>query len=293
MRRGRYYLARVMKLGQLTPARFTDALLRPPVLPFGNFEWTVTDVVDNTGSTFPYIYGNLSKFSRSGAVKVIDENERRQLPATANNLLEASAPFVYLPEYSGLAYLHVWNGIQVDVFPRRLKAIVEAASDGFFVECAIEPVSDYRKFLQRLRSIDRITELSARVHPPNPLFGRLWAELDDYIKSRNAEEVVVKEVTTKKGGLDTALPNVVAGILDNSQYQPQKALGLTDAALLMAADGYGAGQVVGRDGDQEVRIQTAETQKNFMFKREPEPDELAEQARLHFDRITKDRDMKH
>ncbi len=50
-----------------------------------------------------------------------------QVRAIAPNLLEASAPFVYLPEFSGLAFLHVWNGIQEDVFPRRFKAIIEAA----------------------------------------------------------------------------------------------------------------------------------------------------------------------
>ena len=46
------------------------------------------------------------------------------------------------------------------------KAIIEAAYDNFFVDATVEPVADYRAFLRKLRSLDRITELSAKgIHP--------------------------------------------------------------------------------------------------------------------------------
>ena len=293
MRRGRYYLARVIKLGELNQARLLDAIVNAPVVPMGQYEWTITDVSDQRHSTAPYVFGNLAKFSKEGTVKVIDEPAKRQLQALAPDLLEASSPFVYLPQFSGLAHLHVWNGIQEDVFPRRFKAIIEAAFDNFFVDCTIEPIADYRAFLQKLKALDRITELSAKVHPPNPLFGRLWGSLDQYVKKRQAEEVAVREVTENPKGLATRLATLIAGILENPQYEPVAEPDITDAAMLMAADGYGSGKAVGFEGDQEVVIRTSETQKSFLFEKEPKPELLAAAARVHFERISKERDMSH
>ena len=293
MRRGRYYLARVIKLGELNQARLLDAIINAPIVPMGQYEWTITDVSDQRNSTAPYVFGNLAKFSKEGTVKVIDEPGKRQLQALAPNLLEASSPFVYLPQFSGLAHLHVWNGIQEDVFPRRFKAIIEAAFDNFFVDCTIEPIADYRAFLQKLKALDRITELSAKVHPPNPLFGRLWGSLDQYVKKRQAEEVSVREVTENPKGLVTRLAALISGILENPQYAPIAEPDITDAAMLMAADGYGSGKAVGYEGDQEVVIRTSETQKSFLFEKEPAPELLAAAARVHFERISKERDMSH
>lgn len=293
MRRGRYYLARVIKLGELNQARLLDAIVNAPIVPIGQYVWTITDVSDQRNSSAPYVFGNLAKFSKEGTVKVIDEPAKRQLQAIAPNLLEASSPFVYLPQFSGLAHLHVWNGIQEEVFPRRFKAIVEAAFDNFFVDCTIEPIVDYRAFLQKLKALDRITELSAKVHPPNPLFGRLWGSLDQYVKKRQAEVVAVREVTEKPMGLATGLAALISSILENPQYQPIAEPDITDAAMLMAADGYGSGKAVGFEGDHEVVVRTSETQKSFLFEKDPEPELLAAAARVHFERISKERDMGH
>lgn len=205
MQNGRYYMARVIKLGELNQTKLLDAIVAAPVVALGQFEWTITDVIDRRNAALPFVFGNLAKYSKEGTVKIVDESAKHQVHARAQNLLEASAPFVYLPEFSGLAFLHVWNGIQEDVFPRRFKAIIEAAYDNFFVNCTIEPVTDYRAFLEKLRSLDRITELSAKVHPPNPLFGRLWESLDEYVKKRQADEVSVRETTEKPNGLSTQL----------------------------------------------------------------------------------------
>lgn len=293
MNHGRYYMARVIKLGELNQARLLDAIVKAPVVQLGQFEWTFTDVIDRRDAIFPYVFGNLSKYSKEGSVKIVDELAKHQIQARAQNLLEASAPFVYLPQFSGLAFLHVWNGIQEDVFPRRFKAIIEAAYDNFFVDCTIEPVADYRAFLEKLSSLDRITELSAKVHPPNPLFGRLWGSLDTYVKKRQADEVSVRETTEKPKGLSTQILVLIQNILENPKYEPNEAPDITDAAMLMAADGYGSGKAVGVDGKHKVVVRTSESQKSFLFEKEPEAEMLANAAREQFDRVSTERDMKH
>lgn len=292
MRRGRYYLGRVKKIN-IDQEELMDAISNAPIVSIGKFDWTITDVVDNRGEEIPYVFGKLSKYAKEGHAKVIDEINRSQIDADVPNLLEASSSFVYLPEYSGIAFLHVWNGIQEDVFPRRFKSVIEAAFDGFFVACDVEPVSDYRAFTSRLKKLSHFTEFSATVHPPNPLFGRLWGSLNEYIDSRNASEVTVKEQTSKPQGLQSKIIELMDRIMDSPEYEPDEAPAIGDAAILMAADGYGRGKVVGMEKGDEVVIKTSDTQKSFLHDKEPVPGELAVKTKVQFDKVSKERDMKH
>jgi hypothetical protein len=132
------------------------------------------------------------------------------------------------------------------------------------------------------------------VHPPNPLFGRFWSDLNDYVKRRNASEVIVEESTEDGGGgLNTKLLQHVNGILENPNYTPSQPPDITDAAMLMAADGYGSGKIKGEEDGVEVIIRTSDTQKSFAFSVEPNPEGLAEEAKKHFEKLNSERSMKH
>lgn len=270
-----------------------DAIVNAPTVSIGKFDWTITDIVDYRNEPLPYIFGKLSKYAKDGHVKVIDEVNRSQVKADTPNLLEASSPFVYLPNYSGIAFQYVWNGIQEDVFPRRFKTIIEAAYDNFFVNCDIDSVSDYRAFTSRLKKLERFIEFSASVYPPNPLFGRLWGSLNDYIVSRNASEITIKEQTSKPKGLISNIIELMERIIEQPLFQPDKIPDIGDAAILMAADGYGRGKVVGIEKGEEVIIKTSDTQKSFLHSKEPIAEELAIKADAKFAKISKERDMKH
>ena len=163
-----------------------------------------------------------------------------------------------------------------------------------FFACDVEPVSDYRAFTTRLKKLNYFIELSATVYPPNPLFGRLWSSLNDYIERRNASEVTVKEQSSKVKGLNSNIIGLMDHIMETSDYIPSEAPAIADAAILMAADGYGRGKVVGiEDGGDEVVIKTSDTQKSFLYSKEPIPFELAVKAKNQFDKISTDRDMRH
>lgn len=286
-------MGRVIKLGTLDQEKLMSAIAEAATITVGQSRWTITTVVDERNGNLPFIFGKLAKFSDEGHVTVVDTSTKSEVDAIAPNLLIASAPFVYLPKYSGLAYMHAWNGVESDVFPRRFKAIVEATYDNFFVGCDVEPVADYRAFSLKLQALDRITELSAKVHPPNPLFGRLWGSLNTYIKERNASEVAVRETQDQGEGLSTAITHLVTNILQNPAFEPDGEIAIADAAMLMAADGYGAGRVVGVHEGEDIVIRTSDTQKSFLFSKEPRPEELAIEADRHFQRVSVERDMKH
>jgi hypothetical protein len=293
MRRGRYFLGRVIKLGELNQEKLMNTMLNAPIVEIGQFDWTITDTEDGRDAHTPYIFGKLSKYAKDGHVKIVDETSRSQVDAYAHNLLEASSPFVYLPEYSGIAFLHVWNGIQEDVFGRRFQRIIEEAYDRFFVRCDIESIADYTAFSKRLESIDRFTEIYAKVYPPNPLFGRLWGSLNEYVKKRRASDVSVKETSSNPTGISTRVAQLVREIMANPNYEPNFDPDITDAAVLMAADGYGSGRITGYEGETEVVIRTSDSQKSFLFNKEPIVRELVQEVEIQFRRVSIERDMDH
>jgi hypothetical protein len=292
---GRYYLSRVIKLAGLTQERLADAILSSPIIRIGKFDWTITDALDSRKSTPSFIFGKLAKYSSEGHVTIVDIREKSQRDAIAPNLLAASSPFVYLPDFSGIAFLHVWNEIQEDVFPKRFRSLIEGAYESFFVGCELDPIADYREFIQKLEGLERITKIRARVHPPNPLFGHRWKKLKEYLKERGASELTVDEKQKSGDGLNTKLPRLIKDLLEPGQKDTKDVppVDITDAAVLMAADGYGKGKVVGQQRGELVVVRTSEAHKSFGFPKEPEPVALATTAAGLFEEISNERRMGH
>ena len=290
-------MGRVIMLGRLDKNRFIEAMKSPATVQVGKFGWTVTDVMlGDDGGILRYVYGQLSKFSPEGIVRIVDDKKKTQGEVIEPNLLIATSPFIYIPDLSGIAYLHVWNQIERDTFIKRFCEVIRATYDNFFVDCSIEPITDLRQFAERLASIDRFLEISAKVHPPNPLFGRAWKSLNDYINKRMAAELNIKEKGEEERPLQSKLVEHVKGLLEQENgftYEPAEPVDISDAAILMAADGYGSGKVVGKEADSTVIVRTAETNKSFLFSTTPKPKDLFQEALEPFTKVQKERDMKH
>lgn len=95
--------------------------------------------------------------------------------------------------------------------------------------------------------------------------------------------------------IDTDLAEHVQGMLDQAvdrPYEPDP-LPIGDAAILMAADGYGKGYVRGKQGEDFIVIRTSETVRNFSFVRDPEPEDLYRKTVEILERIREERHMEH
>ena len=296
-RHRRYYLGRVHKLGSLDQSRLLLALREPRTIEKSGYSWTITDVQFGGNVEAPrYVFGYLSKFHPKGVVRAVDPHRGVREEHPEPNLLIEASPFVYLPEYSGIAYQHIWNKIERRVFARRFGEIVEATFDNFFVGCSIQPISDLRTFVRRLDSLSAITELSARVHPPNPLFGRAWRSLRDYLRRRDTAELAISERGTEEKPVKTSVHEHIVGLAretSDTRYDVGEPIDLGDAALLMAMDGYGTGRVRGVERGAIVTIRTGETQKCFEFGRSPAPGELYEKALDVFESVNQERELDH
>jgi len=290
-KQGTYHLGRISFIGLVNKENFVDALRDPVSIEVGDFCWTVTDFqLHNKPKHF--LYGKLTKYKPHGSIEVVDTRSHAEKIAEIENTKVASSPFIYLPEYSGIAYLRVWNQIEQPTFVRRFVALVKAKHKDFFVDCDIEAVSDLQVFYKRVADLSAIELIQAKVRPPNPLFGPLWASLKDYLKKRNVGEMKIEERAIGKK-LESQLKELISKAEKSEVAKEANPPDITDAALLMATDGYGQGKIHGVYDKKKVVISTSDTIKNFKFDSEPDPAALYDITEEVFKEISQKRHMEH
>jgi len=297
-RYSRFYLGRVIKLGEMSSERLMRIVQSAPVIPIKGTRYTFTDFklfgpVDNPNG----IFARLAKYRPEGSVAVVRPEIHQVGTELVPDLLEASSEFVYLPAFSGIAYRHVWNVLQKETFERVFSELVSLSDQAFFARCEIQPIADLRTFVTRLARLDRITMLSASVNPPNPLFGPCWKSLFEYIKKRGLSELTIKEEGDK--GIDTKIPEIAAAMADSGPAGHADSMmeplldGVGDAALLMAADGYGRAKVGGTEDGRLVTFKTSDNQKSFQMPVDVVPEELFREAFRYLEEISRDRYLEH
>lgn len=291
---GTYYLGRVLKLGTLTQDMVIDAIKEPATISYRGNSWTIVDVyVEHTKK---YIIGNLSKFTPYGEISKIDIETHSEVKQREPNLTIANSPFIYIPEYSGIAFLNVSNHIEQSMFIKQFKKIINETYDNFFVDCEIKPIADLRTFATKLSKLDGIYKLNATISPPNPMFGPLWESLKEYLISRNTDRMIISEDAPISQTLKTNIQEHVRKASEqdeNNEYIPEKKLPIGDAAILMAVDGYGKGFVRGKENEQIVTIKTSESIKSFNYLKNPNHEELYSIANKIFKNIQDNRHMRH
>ncbi len=297
-KQARYYLGRVLKRSEMTAEKLASAVREPVTVEYRGTRYSFIDFeAIGTPADSAGFYAKLVKYKQQGAVTVVHEELHASKSAEVTNLIDAASPFVCVPQYSGIAYRHIWNALPSDQFERVFKELVERKYDKFFIGCDVEPITDFRTFVSRLSKLERITELQASVVPPNPLFGPCWESLAEYLRRRRLEEVQIKEQATE--GIRTQLKEIAqAALRDAAADQWQQLMeplldGVGDAALLMAADGYGRGRVRGLEHGKEVVVRTSENQKSFVFDSDPNPARLFEYAFDQLKRNAEEQGLKH
>jgi len=292
---GTYYLGRVIKLGMLNHEKVIEAILKPKPITTRGFDWTFINAQSGNINNVDFIYAKLCKYSPDAEVMVIDPEKGEEIKQDEPNLRIASSPFVYIPEFSGISFLRVSNNIEPKTFMEKFAALAKNKYGNFFVDCEVQPIADLRSFAMKLSKLEGIFNIYATISPPNPLFGPLWEDLKQYLESRCTDRMKIQEESAGDNTISTNLPELVKSASEQTlekPFVPQK-VDIGDAAILMAADGYGSGYVRGRQKGETVVIKTSETIKNFSFLKEAKPEDLFRKAYEIFKKIKEDRHMKH
>lgn len=283
---GTYYIGRLLKQG-FDKDDLINVLLESPVIRVGQYSWTINDPFLNDGGDF--VYGKLTKFSEEGEVAVVDTGTHRSVSTPQPDLIVAQSPFVYLPAFSGVAFLHVWNNIEYQTFRKRFTEIIKEGFQHFFAECTVEMISDLRSFVARVGRLTDITRMQARVEPPNPLFGRFWKSLDEYLRRRQLNELKIDERANES--IKNRLAQLLNDIVEDVSSDDELAVDIGDAAILMAADGYGSGRIEGKEAQRAVTLKTDDTKVMFRDEREIEPAELYRRTYEILEAIQRERYM--
>lgn len=289
----KYYVGRVVKRGRVTSDSLIEAISDPVEVKQGEFLYTFTDITVDRNSQFAFAY--LAKYTPSGEVEVVEPRKHIAQREAVRNLQVAKSPFVYIAEHSVVAYQHIWNRLQREQFETAFGKLVVEKHDRFFAECVVEPISDLKTFVRQVAEINIVTKLEATVHPPNPLFDPVWKSLRDYMSLRNVDEVHIREKTASDDGVMTDIQNMARRALSENSIPeaPKEAASVSDAAVLMAADGYGKARVEGVTDQRRVVVRTQESQIHFQFAKAPAPNDLYEKVKAVLLGAEKDRDLRH
>ncbi len=291
-----YYLGRISKIN-LTSEKFLQALSSPSKVEARDYLWTfINHKAFKEKNNIKFVYAELAKYVPSGDVEQVDEKQHESRNVEVDHQLIASSPFVYIPECSGIAYQHVWNKIEQKAFVQNFSKIVSETFGKFFAECQIESIAEYLQFIRKLKTVKRISKLDASVHPPNPLFGRLWDSLRKYLKERELQELSLKEQAGRDGRIKSNLLEILKGVTQEKlaeELLPLQEIPIGDAVILMAADGYGKAKVEGHDGKRIITIRTSDVIKSFKYDAKPDPEQLYDIAKGLFEDISKQRYMGH
>jgi hypothetical protein len=104
---GTYYLGRVIKLGLLDDAKILQALTNPVTIVARGSAWSIINASIRGHGSSQFAFGRLCKFMPETQVSVVDLTKKEEVLQPEQNLILASSPFVYIPEHSGIAFLHV------------------------------------------------------------------------------------------------------------------------------------------------------------------------------------------
>jgi len=276
------------------------ALIDAPTVQSKEYAWTVLDAAKGSvrqAQEIEYVFGKLVKYDHDAVVDVVDESNRRVRPQITHDLVTAASPFIYIPSHACFSHQHVWNQIRPADFRKHIANLIKDFHAGFFVDCELHAIVEMQKFALRLADLSEIERIRATVKPPNPLFSPHWKSLKDYLHKRRASQLHLREQADHGNALDSSLIEAAKATLEaldqdeaSSIVEP---LPLADAAVLMAADGYGSAEIVGKSGTVAHVIRTTDNVVELKLPADEAPDVIAAATYSAIERINKRRSLTH
>jgi hypothetical protein len=292
-----FYIGRLVKTG-FTQEEFISTLFDSKPFNDRNNIWNISNMIQENINDLVCYFGKLSKAKPDAMVTVMSQNYKQEIKKEEPDMVIASSEFIYIPDYSGIAFHSIPGQIEPRKFKQIFSAIIERSFQNFFVECKINLIDDLETFFKKLNKFDRISKISATVKPPNPLFGKLWIDLKKYLEERNATELRMQE-QSKGSALKTDIKELIELILAGNkekieEYLKNHRLSLMDLMILMSLDGYGTGRIAGESNSKYIFIKTHENLLHFsLLKDKISNTEIFEKTNEILKGISNERHMGH
>jgi hypothetical protein len=261
-----FYIGRIVKIG-FTQEDFISTLFDSKPFDDRNNIWNISNMSKEETNGIVYYFGKLGKANPDAKVTIMSQGYKQQIEKEEPDLVIASSEFVYVPDYSGIAFHSIPGKIEPKKFKKVFSEIIERSFQNFFVECQINLIDDLESFYRKLNKFESISRIMATVNPPNPLFGKFWEDLKNYLAERNASELRMQE-QSKDSTLKTDVKELIQLILEGNndkieKYLKEHKLSHMDLMVLMALDGYGKGRIDGNTKSGCTFIKTHESLLHF------------------------------
>ena len=291
-----FYIGRLVKIG-FAVDNFLAALRDSQ--PYSEEEeiWSIVKVEEHKKNGLSYFYGKLNKAKPDTQYKVLTADYKTEEEKVERNMIIASSSFIYIPEYSGIAFHSIVNQIEPRQFIKRFTQIIESTLGNVLAACEINLIDDLTEFYKRVNEFEFISAIKTTVQPPNPLFGRFWEPLKKYLQERQIEEFQQKEISKKKGlkcNIAYLLKLLIEGDEDKiNKYLEDHIPSLSDLAVLMSLDGYGNGRIDGLVRGKHVYVKTHERALHFTLPSEFTDEMVFKESYEIYTGISNERYMQH
>lgn len=234
----------------------------------GKFKYGFFDISRACFEDEIFITGSLVKYKPLLEGEIVDETRREIVGGGLPLGVVAKSPFLLHFASSVIAFKPVTNRLSHRQFRETFADLLEAAHDRFFVTATVESVDEELQVVEALDKMSIISEVSFRVHPTNPSSRKVFTEIDEKLKRMNATEMR-HSVAGGEGGLNREV------LREDDSYR----------GLIMAADGYGEGNIQGTIDDQKVVISTEDSPVRKEVVATEDPQGILEQLFSTFRRI--------
>lgn len=207
------------------------------------FKYAFFTVQELTEDNEAFAFGRLVKYKSELEEEVVDETTH-QLSTDSIPLGVVAKSDFFLHYRSGvIAYRPITNKLSSGQFREVYARLIEKANDNFFVNAEIQPIGEQIEIEEALKRFQIIYRIVIDLHPSNPSNREVWQRVDQRIKAIGANRLREIVDAIPSNGFD------LRTLQNDDAYR----------GVLMAADGYGKAEVIGKMDNVEKIIRTEDS----------------------------------
>jgi hypothetical protein len=265
-----YYFGRLNLLGKWNDKRtfLREAMASGAVEPKGKFKYGTFSVEDLSINNQTFAYGTLVKYKPLLKGEVVDEQSGQIVEGGLPDGVVAKSEFFLHYQSEVIAYHPTASRLSNRQFRNMFAQLIEAGHDHFFVDVSIELIEEECGIIEAVKRFQVIRRISIEIHPTNPSNRKIYEDIDRRLKDLEAQKLR----QSIEGGRDGLNKHA---LLQDDIYE----------SLVMAADGYGKGNIQGILEGAKVTISTGQSPVTKEVFVSENPKDVLSQLLSAFERI--------
>jgi len=233
----------------------------------GRFKYGFFDFQDLHADNQRFAFARLVKYKHVLEGEAVDEKSHQIVDSgLPRGVVAKPELFIHYSSHI-VSYRPIAGRVSSHQFRSIFTSLVEAAHHDFFVSAHLDSINEEFGIGDALARFSKISRVSFDLHPTNPSNRPFYRQLDERLKALNAKRLQ-HTVTAAEGGLRS------------DRLKDDDAM----RGLLMAADGFGQGQIEGEAEGRRVVITTTDAPVRQEVLPSEDPQDTLNQLMASFNR---------